>query len=610
MSDGSSMNVQSLGGIQEMRQRIRGKGKLKGRQPDDGALVQVRACVGQPPYRRDLLIEYLHALQDAYRALHERHLVALAHVMKTSMAEVFEVASFYHHFDIVCDGEVAPGLTVRVCDGLSCEMAGAKTLLERVSCLLGPHGVRVIPAPCVGRCEEAPVALVHQRPIAQATPVNVADAAIQTLELNGIQAASLHPAAQDASDFVATDAGSGYIGGGAAAGAVPPVVRMAAYRAAGGYALAADVSSGAFAPEQALLAMGDSGLRGLGGAGFPAGRKWRIVRGQDAPRLMAVNIDEGEPGTFKDRTYLERDPHRLLEGMLIAAQVVGVEKVFIYLRDEYHGCRAILQEAIAELQAQPPCTLPAIELRRGAGAYICGEESAMIESIEGKRGEPRMRPPYIAQVGLFGRPTLEHNFETLYWVRDILQKGPQWFSGFGRHGRKGLRSFSVSGRVRLPGVKLAPAGITLRELVDEYCGGMADGHTLYAYLPGGASGGIFPASLADVPLDFDTLQPHGGFIGSAAVIVLSQHDRARDAALNMMRFFAHESCGRCTPCRVGTAKAAVLMESAVWDAETLDNLSQAMEDASICGLGQAAPNPARSVLRYFPHEVNSKGVTA
>jgi formate dehydrogenase beta subunit len=368
--------------------------------------------------------------------------------------------------------------------------------------------------------------------------------------------------------------------------------------------LAAALSQGTQDAESVIKAMEDSGLRGLGGAGFPAGRKWRIVRDQPAPRLMAVNIDEGEPGTFKDRTYLERDPHRFLEGMLVAAQVVGTSACYIYLRDEYHGCRAILETEIAKLQANPPCPLPLIELRRGAGAYICGEESAMIESIEGKRGEPRMRPPYIAQVGLFGRPTLEHNFETLYWVRDIVEKGASWFSSFGRNGREGLRSFSVSGRVKFPGVKLAPAGISVAELVDEYCGGMLEGHTLYAYLPGGASGGIFPANLADVPLDFDTLQPHGGFIGSAAVIVLSQHDKARDAALNMMRFFAHESCGQCTPCRVGTAKSAKLMEASVWDNTTLEDLNVVMADASICGLGQAAPNPVRCVQKYFAHEVS------
>jgi len=344
-------------------------------------------------------------------------------------------------------------------------------------------------------------------------------------------------------------------------------------------------------------------LRGLGGAGFPAGRKWRIVREQPTPRLMAVNIDEGEPGTFKDRTYLERDPHRFLEGMLVAAHVVGIDAIYIYLRDEYHGCRGVLTQALAQLQTHASYALPRIELRRGAGAYICGEESAMIESIEGKRGEPRMRPPYIAQVGLFGRPTLEHNFETLYWVRDIVQKGADWFSGFGRHGRQGLRSFSVSGRVKQPGVKLAPAGITMQELIDEYCGGMLDGHQLYAYLPGGASGGILPARMNDIPLDFDTLQAHGCFIGSAAVIVLSQHDSARDAALNMMKFFAHESCGQCTPCRVGTTKAVQLMQAPQWDNATLEDINQVMTDASICGLGQAAPNPVRCVQTYFAHEV-------
>ena len=383
-------------------------------------------------------------------------------------------------------------------------------------------------------------------------------------------------------------------------------IDLQAYKDEGGYALIKTCVAGELDVEDVIKALEDSGLRGLGGAGFPAGRKWRIVREQAAPRLMAVNIDEGEPGTFKDRTCLESDPHRFLEGVLIAANVVGCEAVYIYLRDEYHEARVLLTQALADLRAQPPCDLPRIELRRGAGAYICGEESAMIESIEGKRGEPRLRPPYIAEVGLFGRPTLEHNFETLYWMRELLEQGADSFASHGRHGRHGLRRFSVSGRVKQPGVKLAPAGITLRELVDEYCGGMAEGHALYAYLPGGASGGILPARLADVPLDFDTLQPYGCFIGSAAVMVLSQHDRARDAALNVMRFFAHESCGQCTPCRVGTDKAAQLMAHEVWDADTLQDLAQVMGDASICGLGQAAPNPIRCVLEYFPHEVTGQ----
>jgi formate dehydrogenase len=438
--------------------------------------------------------------------------------------------------------------------------------------------------------------LVHQNPVLNATPEAVARVVKA--------AATGHPSASSVADFSAAALAQQSVSPmPAQTQAAPAYTGYASYRAHGGYALAAALVNGEDEPERIIEAMEDSGLRGLGGAGFPAGRKWRIVREQSAPRVMAVNIDEGEPGTFKDRTYLERDPHRFLEGVLIAAQVVGIEACYIYLRDEYHGCRAMLRTELALLQANPPCPLPRIELRRGAGAYICGEESAMIESLEGKRGEPRMRPPYIAQVGLFGRPTLEHNFETLYWVRDIVERGAAWFSGFGRHGRKGLRSFSVSGRVQWPGVKLAPAGITLQQLIDEYCGGMQQGHTLYAYLPGGASGGIFPANMADVPLDFDTLQPFGGFIGSAAVIVLSQHDKARDAALNMMRFFAHESCGQCTPCRVGTAKAVELMQATVWDNATLEDLNVVMSDASICGLGQAAPNPVRCVQKYFAHEV-------
>ena len=584
--------------VDDMRERIRRKSRMKGRQAEDDAVAEVRSLIGAPPpggHRRDLLIEHLHLLQDTWRCLHDRHLVALAQEMRLPMAEVYEVASFYHHFDVVRGDAAAPGLTVRVCDGLSCELAGAGDLLARLPAILGRPDVRVIAAPCVGRCEQAPVAVVHQNPVPLATPERVRST---------VEAAALrHPPADDQSDFDA----AGHAGRGLPAPdplvVAPPYTGYARYRAHGGYTLAAALAQGRDDPQRVLQQMEDSGLRGLGGAGFPAGRKWRIVREQPAPRLMAVNIDEGEPGTFKDRSWLERDPHRFLEGVLVAAQVVGIDACYIYLRDEYHGCRAILGAEIARLQADPPCPLPRIELRRGAGAYICGEESAMIESIEGKRGEPRMRPPYIAQVGLFGRPTLEHNFETLYWVRDIAEKGAQWFSGHGRHGRQGLRSFSVSGRVRLPGVKLAPAGITLRELIDEYCGGMQDGHTLYAYLPGGASGGIFPASHADLPLDFDTLQPHGGFIGSAAVIVLGQHDRARDAALNMMRFFAHESCGQCTPCRVGTAKAARLMEAAAWDTATLEDLNQVMTDASICGLGQAAPNPVRCVQKYFAQEI-------
>ena len=569
----NSQSVVAFASVNDMSLKIRQKSQLKGRQADEASLQEVRALLLLDSevlkQRRDLLIEQLHKINDTFRGLHERHLVALAKLMNIPMAEVYEVATFYHHFEVIREGEQAPQFTLRVCDGLSCEMAGAATLLNKLKASLGTSKIKVVSAPCVGRCEQAPVAVVHQHEIGHATVEKV---------LASVQAEATQPVA-------------------------PDYIDLDAYMAEGGYALLQSLSSGVQNTEAVIKAMEDSGLRGLGGAGFPAGRKWRIVSEQAAPRLMAVNIDEGEPGTFKDRTYLERDPHRFLEGMLVAAHVVGIDAIYIYLRDEYHACRQVLETELQKLKANSAIHLPMIELRRGAGAYICGEESAMIESIEGKRGEPRMRPPYIAQVGLFGRPTLEHNFETLYWVRDIVQKGPDWFSGFGRHGRKGLRSFSVSGRVKKPGVKLAPAGITMAELIEEYCGGMQDGHDFYAYLPGGASGGILPASLSDIPLDFDTLQAYGCFIGSAAVIVLGHQDSARNAALNMMNFFAHESCGQCTPCRVGTEKAVQLMQAAVWDNATLEDLNQVMVDASICGLGQAAPNPVRCVQKYFPQEV-------
>jgi formate dehydrogenase len=568
-----SPSVIAFASLEDMTLKIRQRSQLKGRQVDDVSLDEVQALLpwdGEVlKQRRDLLIEHLHKINDTYRGLYERHLVALAKLMNISMAEVYEVATFYHHFEIIHDGEQAPKFTVRVCNGLSCDMAGATSLLGKLRASLGTDNIKVVEAPCMGRCEQAPVAVVHQHEIGHAS----VDKVLQAVQSEAIQAV------------------------------VPDYIDLNAYTAEGGYALLQAVIQAQHGTEEVLKAMEDSGLRGLGGAGFPAGRKWRIVREQAAPRLMAVNIDEGEPGTFKDRTYLERDPHRFLEGMLIAAHVVGIEAIYIYLRDEYHACRQVLETELAKLQTNFPVGLPKIELRRGAGAYICGEESAMIESIEGKRGEPRMRPPYIAQVGLFGRPTLEHNFETLYWVRDIVQKGPAWFAGYGWHDRKGLRSFSVSGRVKKPGVKLAPAGITIAELIEEYCGGMKEGHEFYAYLPGGASGGILPATLKDIPLDFDTLQSYGCFIGSAAVIVLGHQDSARHAALNMMNFFAHESCGQCTPCRVGTAKAAQLMQAPVWDNTTLEDLNQVMSDASICGLGQAAPNPIRSVQKYFPQEI-------
>jgi formate dehydrogenase len=551
----------------------RGRGKVrstpKGRSVDAAALAQIRALLGDGPRRRDWLIEYLHKIQDQYGCISAAHLVALAAELKLASTEAYEVATFYHHFDVVEQGENAPPpLTVRVCDSLSCELAGAGALIDALKGALG-SGVRVLPAPCIGRCEQAPAAVVGQNPVAGAT-------------LDKIKALV---AAKSVKCAVAD-----YVG-------------YQAYRNAGGYQVALECLNGTRDVESVIQALEHSGLRGLGGAGFPAGRKWRIVRAEPAPRLLAINIDEGEPGTFKDRYYLERDPHRFLEGAIIAAWAVEIADIYIYLRDEYAGCREILEREIEKLQADPPGRIPAIHLRRGAGAYICGEESAMIESLEGKRGMPRLRPPYVAQVGLFGAPTLEHNMETLHWVREVIEKGGDWFAAHGRNGRTGLRSFSVSGRICKPGVHLAPAGITLRELVVEYCGGMLPGHELYAYLPGGASGGILPAALADIPLDFDTLQPHGCFIGSAAVIVLSKADKAVDAARNVMSFFADESCGQCTPCRVGTAKALQLMRAPRWDKTLLEELSAAMADASICGLGQAAPNPIRCVMKYFPHEI-------
>jgi formate dehydrogenase len=557
------------GGIVKRKSGGEARGFPKGRAVDPQALAEVQALLGNEPRRRDLLVEHLHRIQDRYGHISAPHLAALAREMGLATTEVYEVATFYHHFDVIKENDAPPpALTVRVCDSLACELAGARGLMADLERTLGA-GVRVIPAPCVGRCEQAPVAVVGQNPVAQATTQKVKP----------------------------------LVAGGKTKCPIPKYIGYAEYRMGGGYRIAAECLADKRDPEAIMKTLEDSALRGLGGAGFPAGRKWRIVRAEKAPRLLAINIDEGEPGTFKDRYYLERDPHRFLEGAVIAAWTAQIAQVYIYLRDEYAGCREILERELKALQADPPCALPPIFLRRGAGAYICGEESAMIESIEGKRGMPRLRPPYVAQVGLFGHPTLEHNMETLHWVREILEKGADWFASQGRHGRKGLRSFSVSGRVRKPGVHLAPAGITVKELIDEYCGGMLPGHQFYAYLPGGASGGILPASMGDIPLDFDTLNPHGCFIGSAAVMILSDHDKARTAAANVMKFFADESCGQCTPCRVGTAKALALMEMPRWDQSLLEELSGAMADASICGLGQAAPNPIRCVMKYFPKEI-------
>jgi formate dehydrogenase len=529
----------------------------------------VLALLGDLPRQRDLLIEHLHLIQDRYGHLSAAHLAALAQEMKLALTEVYEVATFYAHFDIVKEGETPPPwITVRVCDSLSCALAGAERLLAELPAKLG-RGVRVVRAPCMGACDRAPVCAVGHVQVMHADAASVAASA----------AKPAHPHAY------------------------PTDAPYETYLRGGGYRLLQDCLAGARTREDVIKHVSDAGLRGLGGAGFPTGRKWTFVRAEPAPRLFAVNADEGEPGTFKDRYYLERDPHRFLEGMLIAAWVVEATDTYIYIRDEYPEVRLMLADEIAKVEQAGLSRHTRLHLRRGAGAYICGEESAMIESIEGKRGLPRHRPPYVAQVGLFGRPTLEQNVETLYWVRDILEKGPAWFSSQGRHERKGFRSFSVSGRVKEPGVKVAPAGITARELIEEFCGGMAQGHSFKGYLPGGASGGILPASMADLPLDFGTLEPHGCFVGSHAVVILSDKDDMKAVALNLMRFFADESCGQCTPCRVGTEKAVKLMQKGPWNAALLGELSDAMRDASICGLGQAAPNPLLCVLKYFPEEL-------
>lgn len=609
MSSRSGDSVIPILSEADMRQRRRQQ--VKGRVVHPQALQEIRDLLGDSPRRADLLIEYLHLIQDRYQQLSTGHLAALARELRLSQSEVFEVASFYHHFDVVHEDSPvnaqAKRVTIRVCEGLSCELAGSGALLHAIaqryagSCLADGTPVRVISTPCVGRCEQAPVAVVGQTAV-------FAHKANSAAKRSAIPSATPAAAPQQTQITAVCDSVQSILRHGQVPPYQEPEVDYAAYLSKGGYSLLKACMNGQKQVDDLIQILLDSGLRGLGGAGFPAGQKWKIVRNQPAPRLMAVNIDEGEPGTFKDRTYLEKNPHQFLEGMLIAAWAVGAERIFIYLRDEYHAIRHMLSHELEKLNQMPPVeNLPAIEMRRGAGAYICGEESAMLESIEGKRGMPRLRPPYVAEQGLFSRPTLVHNMETLYWIPAIL--GPQHsfnqdsFFSAGRRGRKGLRSFSVSGRVNKPGVHVAPAGITLKELIEEYCDGMLDGHQLYAYLPGGASGGIMPAHLADVPLDFDTLQPYGCFIGSAAIIVLSNQDRAVDAARNLLHFFKHESCGQCTPCRVGTHQMLGLIEEKEWNLPALQALSQVMRDASICGLGQAAPNPVDSILRFFTHEL-------
>ncbi len=549
--------------------RTRGKkGRVQGRTTPHKSLAEVRHLLGDAPRTRDMLIENLHKIQDHYHHISNRHILALSIDMSLPMAEIYETATFYHHFDVLNENEPPPPTkTIRVCESLTCEMFGAKELIKQLEAKY-KDDIRIQAVPCVGRCDTAPVAVVGTNPIEHANQEKI-DNAVNKKEFDA---------------------------------AIPEYIGYTSYRKSGGYQTLIDCVNGKHDRDKIIKTLEDSKLRGLGGAGFPMGQKWRILSQQSKPRLIAINIDEGEPGTFKDRYYLERDPHRFIEGTLIAHWAIEAEDIYIYLRDEYAGCRKALEKELSALKQDPPCQLPNIHLRRGAGAYICGEESAMIESIEGKRGLPRLRPPYVAQVGLFGRPTLEQNMESMHWVRDIIEKGAEWFSSEGRHERSGLRSFSVSGRINKPGVHLAPAGITMRELIDEYCGGMLDGHKFYGYFPGGASGGILPASLGDVPLDFDTLQEHGCFIGSAAIVVLSDKDSVKNMALNAMRFFEDESCGQCTPCRAGTEKAVKLMEEKYWDQALLEELARAMEDASICGLGQAAPNPLRCAIKYFPGE--------
>ncbi len=545
----------------------------KGRQVEDQALAEIGDLLGKLPRRRDLLIEHLHLIQDRFGHLSAAHLAALAEHMRLAMAEVYEVATFYAHFDVVKEGESAPPpVTVRVCDSLTCQLMGADKMLAELGPQLG-DGVRVVRAPCMGRCDCAPVAEVGHHHVDSAT--------LETIT------------AKVAAKTFAPD--------------IPDYITFERYVADGGYQLLRECLDGRRAVDDIIKALDESGLRGLGGAGFPTGRKITFVRREPTPRMIAINGDEGEPGTFKDRYYLERDPHRVLEGMLIASWAVEAAECYFYLRDEYPAIREILLREIPKIEEAGLAPPGGIQLRRGAGAYICGEESAMLESIEGKRGLPRHRPPFAAQVGLFGRPTLINNVETVYWFRDIVERGPAWFAGQGLDGHKGLRSYSVSGRVKQPGVKLAPAGTTARQLVDDHCGGMADGHLFKGYLPGGASGGILPASLADMPLDFGTLDSEGCFIGSAAVIIFSDHDHIRDITLNLMRFFEDESCGQCTPCRVGTEKAVKLLERSDWDEPLLQELSQAMTDASICGLGQAASNPLKSALKHFRADIEGGG---
>ncbi|MAZ98616.1 MAG: NADH-quinone oxidoreductase subunit F [Rhodospirillaceae bacterium] len=549
--------------------RRKGRPFLKGRQVKPTALEEVKNVLGRRPRRRELLIEYLHLFQDKFGHLSSAHLAALAHEMKMAMAEVYEVATFYAHFDVIKENDFPPPpITVRVCDSLTCSLFGAEGILEELDKKIGTD-VRVVRAPCIGACDKAPVAAIGHNLIENINSEKLEKYATK----ERIPHRKINP------------------------------IKLDPYIESGGYTLLKECLSGSRNRQSFIEELEKSALRGLGGAGFPTARKWNLVRGNKGKKVVAVNGDEGEPGTFKDRLYLESDPHRILEGMLIAAWAVGAEDCYFYLRDEYPEIRKLLEAEISGLETEGLVAHTRIHLRRGAGAYICGEESAMIESIEGKRGYPRHRPPYVAEVGVFNRPTLVNNIETLFWIRDIIQKGPTWYNDQGTIEHPGFRSYSVSGRVRNPGVKLAPAGVTAQELIDDYCGGMSEGHSFHAYLPGGASGGILPANMGNLRLDFGQLEKYGCFVGSHAVVILSDKDSVKDAALNLLRFFEDESCGQCSPCRVGTEKAVALMKKEEWDKPLLTELATTMRDASICGLGQAASNPLTAVLRFFPNEV-------
>ncbi len=538
----------------------------KGRNVENEALKDIKKLISALPLRRDLLIEYLHLIQDKFRCIKKQNLAALAEIMKIPFAEAYEVASFYAHFDVIDDDDpVPPEITIRVCDSLTCELKGSQKLIKDLKTKYNKNEVRILRAPCMGLCDVAPACEVGHNHVKNCTLENIS---------NAVKNKKIHSKIVDG-------------------------ISYETYIKNGGYKLLKKCYEGKISVNHIINVLEKSGLKGMGGAGFPAGQKWRFVRMENSPRLMTINGDEGEPGTFKDKLYLEKDIHRFFEGMLIAAWVVEAKDIYIYMRDEYPGIISKMNREIKKLKSYNVLKATNIHIRRGAGAYICGEESAMIESIEGKRGLPRHKPPFVSKVGLFGQPTLNHNVETVFWVRDILDKGHEWYASQGKSGHKGPHSYSVSGRVKYPGVKLAPAGITIKELIEDYCGGMEEGHKFYGYLPGGASGGLLPSSMDNIPLDFGSLEKFGCFIGSGAIVVFSDKDDITKIVLNLLRFFEDESCGQCTPCRVGTEKAVKLLEKKNWDKNLLNELVDMMGDASICGLGQAAGNPIKCALKYF-----------